>query len=50
MFKVDAVVRIDKKDYTMAAGTTYTQAQAFSTNGGWRNRVRMTLAKELGLV
>ena len=50
MFKDDTVVTIDKQEHTMLAGTTFQEAQDYSTNGGWRNRVRMALGKELGLV
>jgi len=41
----DTNVTIDKVDVVLAAGTTYSQAYNYSTNGGWRNRVRMALGK-----
>lgn len=49
-FAKDTPVDIDKKQYTMPAGMTYQEAYEFSTNGGWRNRVRMALGKATGLV
>ena len=49
-FANDEEVTIDKVKHTMAAGTTYQEAHDFSTNGGWRNRVRMALLKEAKLV
>lgn len=45
-FANDEEVTIDKVKHTMAAGTSYQEAYDFSTNGGWRNRVRMALLKE----
>ena len=50
MFKEDTLVTIDKVEQTMAAGTTFKQAYDYSTNGGWRNRVRMALLKEDGKI
>lgn len=50
MFKADTAVTIDKKEVTIKAGTTFKEAHDFSDNGGWRNRVRMALLKEAGLV
>jgi hypothetical protein len=50
MFKEATLVTIDKVEQTMAAGTTFKQAHDASNNGGWRNRVRMALLKEAGLV
>jgi len=50
MFATDTEVTIDKQKITMAAGTTFKTAHEFSNNGGWRNRVRMALLKEAGLV
>ena len=38
-------VTIDKVEQVLAAGTTYREAYNHSTNGGWRNRVRMALGK-----
>lgn len=49
MFNEDTQVTIDKQDVTMKAGTTFQQANDYSTNGGWKNRVRMALGKECGL-
>ena len=49
-FKEDTEVKIDKQDYTIPAGTTFKEAYDFSTNGGWRNRVRMALLKEAGVI
>ncbi|MCK9597434.1 MAG: hypothetical protein M0R06_00260 [Sphaerochaeta sp.] len=48
MFDEDTTVTIDKVEHTMTAGTTYRQAYEYSTNGGWRNRVRMALGKASG--
>ena len=50
MFAEDTSVTIDKVEQTMAAGTTFKGAYDFSTNGGWRNRVRMALLKEAGII
>jgi len=50
MFADDTVVTIDKAEVTMKAGTTLKQAYDYSNNGGWRNRVRMALLKEAGLI
>jgi len=41
---------IDKVETPLPAGMTYQQAFDLSTNGGWRNRVRMALLKESGLI
>lgn len=49
-FEEDTTVTIDKVEQTMPAGTTYREAYDFSTNGGWRNRVRMALGKKAGLI
>lgn len=46
----DTVVTIDKVEHTLPAGTTYREAYEFSKNGGWRNRVRMALLKEAGVI
>ena len=35
---------------SFAAGTTLKQAWEQSTNGGWRNRIRMALLKEAGML
>ena len=50
MFKEETVVTIDKVEHTMKAGTTLKEAFDYSNNGGWRNRVRMALLKEAGLI
>lgn len=50
MFAEDTQVTIDKVEQTMVAGTTFKQAYEHSNNGGWRNRVRMAILKEAGLV
>lgn len=50
MFAEDTPVTIDKVERVMAAGTTYKEAYDFSTNGGWRNRVRMALLKKAGII
>lgn len=50
MFDEDTTVTIDKVEQTMLADTTYRQAYEHSTNGGWRNRVRMALLKKAGIV
>ena len=49
-FEEDTTVTIDKVEQTMPAGMTYKEAYEFSTNGGWRNRVRMALGKKAGLI
>jgi len=41
----DTAVTIDKVSQVLPAGTTYREAYKVSTNGGWRNRVRMALGK-----
>lgn len=50
MFAEDTTVTIDKQEQVMPAGTTYRKAYDFSTNGGWRNRVRMALLKKAGII
>lgn len=50
MFKDDTDVTIDKQAHSMPAGTTFKEAYDYSTNGGWRNRVRMALLKEAGKI
>ena len=50
MFAVDTAVTIDKVEQVIIAGTTYKQAYDYSTNGGWRNRVRMALLKKAGII
>jgi hypothetical protein len=50
MFSEETLVTIDKVEQTMAAGTTFKAAYDYSTNGGWRNRVRMALLKEAGVI
>jgi len=49
-FVEDTTVTIDKVEQVMPAGTTFKEAYEFSTNGGWRNRVRMALLKEAGII
>ena len=49
MFAEATEVTIDKVNHTMPAGTTLNEAYKYSTNGGWRNRIRMALLKEAGL-
>ena len=41
----ETTVTIDKVEQVLPAGTTYREAYEHSTNGGWRNRVRMALGK-----
>lgn len=48
--KEDTTATIDKVETTLPAGMTFNEAWALSTNGGWRNRVRMALLKEAGIV
>lgn len=50
MFDKDTEVTIDKQGQVMPAGMTFKEAYDFSTNGGWRNRVRMALLKEAGII
>ena len=50
MFAEDTERTIDKQAVTMPAGMTYNEAYAYSTNGGWRNSVRMALLKEAGVI
>ncbi len=45
MFEKDTTVTIDKAEHVIPAGTTLRQAYDYSTNGGWRNRVRMAILK-----
>ena len=49
-FAETTTVTIDKVEQVMDAGMTFKQAYDFSTNGGWRNRVRMALLKEAGVI
>ena len=46
----DVIVTIDKVEQTIPAGTTFKEAYEHSTNGGWRNRCRMALLKEAGII
>ena len=46
MFAEDTAVTIDKVEQVISAGTTYREAYNHSTNGGWRNRIRMALLKK----
>ena len=48
--KAATTATIDKSEVSLPAGMTFKQAYDFSTNGGWRNRVRMALLKEAGLI
>lgn len=48
--KEDTTVTIDKVEHALPAGTTFKEAYDFSTNGGWRNRIRMALLKEAGII
>ena len=50
MFEKDTVVTIDKVEVVMKTGTTFKAAHDYSTNGGWRNSVRMALLKEAKLI
>ena len=50
MFAEETLVTIDKVEQTIPAGTTFKAAYDHSTNGGWRNRVRMALLKEAGII
>jgi len=50
MFAEAATVTIDKVEQTVPAGMTFQQAYDHSQNGGWRNRVRMALLKEAGII
>ncbi len=42
--------KIDKAAVTLPAGMTYREAYNYSTNGGWRNSIRMDLLKEAGII
>ena len=50
MFAEDTAVTIDKFEQIIPAGTTYRDAYNHSTNGGWRNRIRMALLKKAGII
>ena len=50
MFAEDTERTIDKQAVTMPAGMTFKEAYDYSTNGGWRNSVRMALLKEAGII
>lgn len=50
LFTEDTVRTIDKQEHTMPAGMTLQKAYDYSTNGGWRNFVRMALLKADGKV
>jgi len=45
MFAEDTTVTLAKEEHVMPAGTTLKEAYDYSTNGGWRNRVRMAILK-----
>lgn len=46
----DTNVTINKDDQTLPAGMTYREAYEHSTNGGWRNRMRMALGRATGRI
>lgn len=46
----DTVVAIDKVQHTIPNGTTFQSAYDYSTNGNWRNRVRMALLVRAELI
>ncbi|OGN87525.1 MAG: hypothetical protein A2158_07130 [Chloroflexi bacterium RBG_13_46_14] len=46
MFEEETRVTIDNTEELIPAGTTFRQAYDHSTNGIWRNKVRMALMKE----
>lgn len=50
MFAEDTAVTIDKVEQVIPAGTSYREAYNHSTNGGWRNRIRMALLKKAGII
>lgn len=50
IFAEETEVTIDKVKHNMPAGMTFKEAYDLSNNGGWRNRIRMALLKEAGLV
>ena len=50
LFEEDTEVQINKEAHTVPAGMTYKQAYDYSTNGGWRNRIRMALLKATGKI
>ena len=50
LFEEDTVRTIDKQEHTMPAGMTYKEAYDYSTNGGWRNSIRMALLKKAGII
>ena len=50
MFAEDTAVTIDKVEQVIPAGTTYRDAYNHSTNGGWRNRIRMALLKKANII
>jgi len=43
----DTQVTIDKVIHTLPAGMTYAEAHMLSTNGGWRNTIRMALGRAI---
>lgn len=47
MFAEDTEVTIDRQPHIMPAGTSLNEAYNYSTNGGWRNRVRMAILKAM---
>jgi len=50
IFAEDTERTIDKQPHTMPAGMTFKEAYEYSTNGGWRNSIRMALLKEAGII
>lgn len=50
MFAEAETRRIDKVEHEIPAGFTFNAAYKFSTNGGWRNTVRMALLKVSGRI
>ena len=46
----DTKVIIDKVEHVLSAGMTYQQAFDFSSNGEWRNKIRMALGKKTGRI
>ncbi|MFA5354970.1 MAG: hypothetical protein WC291_12130 [Thermodesulfovibrionales bacterium] len=49
-FAEETGAKIEGVDVTFAAGTTLKEAWDYSHNGGWRNRIRMALLKEAGML
>lgn len=49
-FAEATTAKIEGVEVSFAAGTTLKEAWEYSSNGGWRNRVRMALLKEAGML